>query len=518
MPVAFRDSSVIIIENGRTLIRAGIGLHDLLKTPSVTIPARVGFRKSTSQGSGDNTNADSNGRSSSTPLDINGIGRSSASTSRASSLPYQTNPSAKVTDYLVGAQLDEALEAGQDIAISWPFADGDVRDWIQAEAIWKYVIFNILQLRRAQNESPVLLSITPAFSRHGYERICQTFFERFNVAGFSLVERPMAQIYAANSLSGVVVDIGYETTDITPIHNGFPIRAAQTTTSLGIRDCQKYLAHLLRSNQSILSVISPPDNPSSPEVVEKYLADLVKHVWEEGLVKVPSHGQTVDIPDDEGVTDIAAVLVAGKEKAVIETGLKKKATAKASAAEQARAKEIEAMDLVTTSFRDQTLTLGKERHRFCEPLFDPTLLRTLPGFDLECDFDTIMPLQDAVGHAVGQTEVDQRQDIWQGLFVTGDLTNHVKGIGTALQSRLAPFILTNPDQLNEVQARVIRVLNVPEYFAEYREKGDGLAAFLGTSIVAKVAFNDSQGKNFVTKSDYTEKGPKAIIEMSPTLL
>jgi hypothetical protein len=27
---------------------------------------------------------------------------------------------------------------------------------------------------------------------------------------------------------------------------------------------------------------------------------------------------------------------------------------------------------------------------------------------------------------------------------------------------------------------------VPEYFAEYREKGDGLTAFLGTSIVAKV--------------------------------
>jgi hypothetical protein len=32
--VSFRDSSVVIIESGRTLIRAGIGLHDLLKAPS----------------------------------------------------------------------------------------------------------------------------------------------------------------------------------------------------------------------------------------------------------------------------------------------------------------------------------------------------------------------------------------------------------------------------------------------------------------------------------------------------
>lgn len=44
--------------------------------------------------------------------------------------------SAKVTDYLVGAQLDEALEAGQDIDVYWPFADGDISDWTQAEAIW----------------------------------------------------------------------------------------------------------------------------------------------------------------------------------------------------------------------------------------------------------------------------------------------------------------------------------------------------------------------------------------------
>jgi hypothetical protein len=37
-----------------------------------------------------------------------------------------------------------------------------------------------------------------------------------------------------------------------------------------------------------------------------------------------------------------------------------------------------------------------------------------------------------------------------------------------------------------VQPKQIRTVKVPEYFADYREKGDGLAAFLGSSIVAKV--------------------------------
>ena len=52
-----------------------------------------------------------------------------ASTSNAAS-------SAKVTDYLVGAQLDEALAAGHDLVVSWPLAEGDVSDYTQAEALW----------------------------------------------------------------------------------------------------------------------------------------------------------------------------------------------------------------------------------------------------------------------------------------------------------------------------------------------------------------------------------------------
>jgi len=316
----------------------------------------------------------------------------------------------------------------------------------------------------------------------------------------------------------VVIDIGHDRTDITPIYDGLIVHSACTVTPLGIRDCQTYLAHLLRSSQSVMSALSPPDVPPiESDVLHNALLDLAKQIWEDGLVRVPSDGETA-LPEDEGVTDIAAVLVAGRERAVIESGMKKRATAKASAAEQARAREIEAFDLITVQFRGHSLTLGKERHRFCEPLFDPSLLNGLVGIQQRNSTEMIMPLQEAVGHAVGQAEVDQRQYIWSGLFVTGELTNRVKGIGTALQSRLAPYILSNPDQHTDVQPRYIRVITVPDYFAEYRDKGDSLAAFLGSSIVAKITFSDSMGKNFVSKADYTNKGPHAIIEMTPSLL
>jgi actin-related protein 9 len=297
-------------------------------------------------------------------------------------------------------------------------------------------LFNALQLKRTQNESPVMLSMPAGLFRESSQRICQIFFERFNVAGFGLLDRPVAQLYAAGQLNGIVIDIGHEITDITPMYDGFIINHARSSTPLGIRDCQVYLANILRSNQSVMAAASPPDNPSDPVATQKFIEDLVKHIWEDGLVRVPSDGQTVEIPEDEGVTDIAAVLVAGKEKAVIESGMKKKLTAKASAAEQARAREIEALDLVTVQFRDHSITLGKERHRFCEPLYDPTLLNGLSVERAEPYEGRILPLQEAAGFAVRQTDVVQRQYIWQGLFVTGDLTNHVKGASLCTSGEL----------------------------------------------------------------------------------
>ncbi len=60
------------------------------------------------------------------------------------------------------------------------------------------------------------------------------------------------------------------------------------------------------------------------------------------------------------------------------------------------------------------------------------------------------------------------------------------GIGVALQSRVAPFII-NADVNTDVQPRSTRILSVPDFFAEYRETGNGYAAFLGSSITAKVS-------------------------------
>lgn len=236
-------------------------------------------------------------------------------------------------------------------------------------------------------------------------------------------------MYATSHLTGVVIDISEEFTDISPIYDGFLIRPGHASVPLGTRHCYNYLANILKYNQGIVNTLSPPENPLDPETLHNTLMNLVKQMVQDGHIKVPSDGESA-APEDEGVTDIAAVVVAGREKAVIESGMKKKATAKASAAEQARAREIEAMDLITVQFQQRSLTVGKERHRFCEPLFDPQLLAGLRGTGpLDPTAEKPLSLQDAAAHAISQTEIplQNRQHLWQGLFITGEITRYVKG-------------------------------------------------------------------------------------------
>ncbi|PCH44390.1 actin-like ATPase domain-containing protein [Wolfiporia cocos MD-104 SS10] len=515
MSHSFRDSSIVVLDTGRTTVRAGLGLHDLLRTPSVDIPARVGLPRTLG------TNGED--------VSMNGEAQSGPSTSHSSSANLIAH--AKVTDYLVGSQLDEALASGQDVLVFWPFANADIADWTQAEALWKYVLFNQLKLRRPQMESPVLLSIPPNLSRSTYERICQLFFERFNVAALGILDRPTAQFYSAitasSQLSGIVVDVDREWTDITPIYDGFIASGTRASVHVGFEDCKRYLAGILRGNQTVLAALSETregETPLNDADTQAALEELAQQLWSDGLIKVLTEGEAGaareadELGADAGDINIAAIVVAGKEKAVIESGMRKKAGARASAAEQARAREIEARDLVEVQWRGRTVTVGKERHRFCEPLFDLNAREGAKGKARETDGMAALPVQAAVGEAVAKMEVDQRAYVWQGLFVTGDIADHIKGLGAALQTRLTAFIIGNADpQHNEVQPRSIRTLKIPDYFAEYRDKGDGLASFLGTSIVAKITFNDSAGKNYVSKSEYASEGPKVILGMSPSL-
>ncbi|KAF8328405.1 actin-like ATPase domain-containing protein [Cantharellus anzutake] len=480
--MSFRESSVVVIECGQNVIRAGRGIHNFpLPLPSVEIRACVGLRRDSMQIDGD--------------LSLSSV---------------------KATKYLVGTFFDEAEAAGESLEIFWPFAHDGIREWAQAEALWRYVLFTSLQLSRSQNEYPVMLCVQPNLPRLSYERLAQIFFERFNAAALSIFERPLLQMFAANSLSGVVVDIGQDITMIGPVLDSDVYRYGLRAVPVGAKQCESYLVNVLKNNASLMSQLNTPV-PLTEKDLHAALHQIIRVATKEGLIHIPeSEGAIITAqapPEDEGaLSNIAAVLVAGKEKAVIEAaGNKKKSAAQEKkAAASAAEKERQALDLPIAGERTVTITLGKERHRLCDPLFNPVLLnqflppeRWLPEGSVGID--------EAVRLAVASVDHPQRTQLWDGIFLTGDMLK-VKNLEAALSFRLTRFATHDAESQWQAQGQpaTVSTLKFPAYFAEFQERSDVLAAFLGACIAAKLIFTDSTGKNFVSKSDYAEHGPTAI--------
>ena len=274
--------------------------------------------------------------------------------------------------------------------------------------------------------------------------ICRMFFERFNVPGFTFTDRSLASLYAANLTSGCVIDIGQDETDIVPIHESIAHHESAFTIPVGIRDCERYLAHILRTNTSVMAALGNGTyGQQHAKLIERNLLGVARQLWKEGHIKVPAEGEPE--PEEEGTLDIAALLVSGRERALIENISAKRTNKNLSKADKEREKEIQAMDLVTIQYSTfGNITVGKERHRFCEPLFDPGLLgginaEGLYGRDVQKALDEdslpeklenvkgneegemVMPLHAAVQTAIMTRPAWERPHLYLGLLITGDL-------------------------------------------------------------------------------------------------
>jgi len=49
-----------------------------------------------------------------------------------------------------------------------------------------------------------------------------------------------------------------------------------------------------------------------------------------------------------------------------------------------------------------------------------------------------------------------------------------------------PYLIKDPETQLQAQPIALRMLKVPDYFAEYRDKGSLIASYLGACITGKV--------------------------------
>ncbi|TIA87278.1 hypothetical protein E3P81_03998 [Wallemia ichthyophaga] len=451
---------------------AGKPLGEIFHKPQLHFEAKVGVKKTT----------------------LDGIAKGDLDDSMDTDekQPMRLRPSS----YLVGQQLEDTLLAGEPIEISYPWRDGRIHDWIGAEALWKHALKQLLGNPRAAT-ALVLVTVPHGLSKDESEKITQIFFERFNVPVFALLERPVLGLYASGSVNGLFIDIGYDSTDVVPVLETMPQYTAATHWRFGTRELSVYLASLLKSDSHLLAheKLSALGEQEKFNALVEIAQELFNHPH--SLSLLPEEDEKEKKKGEE--LDIAAALVSGQEQNLID---EKDAKENNPAASQGR---------FEVQWRGSTVSVGKIRQRFWEPLFNMNLLKGLKGVDEE---QTRVSLPEAIVYTLDQCEIETRQQILNGLVLAGPLAGS-KGFSQLLAPHIEPYLSKGDNNELQASASAIKVLKVPDYFADFKKRDD-LNTFLGASIVAKITSAD-HSSFAITKADYNLRGP-AVITVTPYLV
>lgn len=108
---------------------------------------------------------------------------------------------------------------------------------------------------RVQSDSiwPVLIAEPLSITQTNRRELTRMMFETFNVPKYASIPQPILALHAMGKRSGIVIDSGYESTRIVPVHQGQIIRDAVCTLNVGGAHLTDYMVHIMAESNLTFS-------------------------------------------------------------------------------------------------------------------------------------------------------------------------------------------------------------------------------------------------------------------------
>ncbi|KAI9863871.1 MAG: actin [Trichoglossum hirsutum] len=297
----------------------------------------------------------------------------------------------------------------------------------------------------------------------------QIVFETFNSPAFYTSINAVLALYASGRTTGTVVDSGDGTTHVVPVLEGFALPHAISRVNLSGRDLTDYLMRVLAERGYIFSTTA--EREIVRDVKEKLCYTALDF---EGEI-VASAGSVSQTPTPSDTTTSSMTSEVSNHASFYDL-----LTEAQPIIEFERPVDRPTPSSIDKSYElpdGQILTIGNERFRAPEALFQPSVLGLESGGLHVSIYNTIM-----------KCDVDIRKDLYGNIVLAGGSTMY-PGIADRMQKEvtaLAPY---------SVRVKIIAPIE-----RKY-------SAWIGGSIMASLS---TFWRMLISKQEYDESGPSIV--------